>query len=225
MKEWLSRRMRQRVIRHHVPLVIASAALTAAFYALLRINGPMWRLSMATAYAGLALVSATLLIGPINVLRNRPNSISADLRRDIGIWGGVVSIVHVIVGLQVHMGSMVLYFLREVGPDKRLALRIDAFGLANYTGLVATLLIALLLALSNDWSLRRLGGEKWKSLQRWNYGVFAFTVLHGVLYQLIEKRALPYPVVFGAMAVLAIAIQLAGFRRRREANTTQHQLE
>jgi len=221
MGKWLvSKRMKARVIRHHFPLLIASAALTAAIYALIRSDHAVFRLSMATAYTGLLLVSATLLIGPINALWKRPNPVSIDLRRDIGIWGGVVSLIHVIAGLQVHMNSMVLYFLREAGPDKRLVLRIDPFGFANYTGLAATLVVALLLALSNDWSLRRLGGRKWKSLQRWNYAGFALTVLHGVAYQLIEKRQLPYPIVFGAMALLVIAIQLAAFRQRRQMSAT-----
>lgn len=214
----ISERMKRRIVRHHVPLLAGSAALIAALYALIQSDHAPFRLSMATAYTGLLLLGATLLIGPINTLRHRsPRASSNDLRRDVGIWSGVVSLLHVVVGLQVHLNSMLLYFMHEVGPDKRLALRADAFGFANYTGLGATVVIGVLLALSNDWSLRRLGVKKWKSLQRWNYGGFALTVLHGVVYQLIEKRAPPYAVVFGVMVSIVIAIQFAGFRRRRRS--------
>lgn len=211
-----SKRMARRIVGHHFVLLTASAALIAALYLLIRSDNAMVRLSMATAYTGLLLVGTTLAIGPLHVLRKRPVPIgNTDLRRDIGIWGGIVSLLHVIVGLQVHLGSMVLYFLSQVGPDKRLVLRTDAFGFANYTGLVATLVIAMLLALSNDWSLRRLGARKWKSLQRWNYAGFTLIVLHGVVYQVIEKRNLPYPIIFGLMVLLVVAIQLTAFMRRR----------
>lgn len=202
-----SQRLQRRIIRHHFPLLIASAALIAALYVVIRSDYAPFRWSMATAYAGLLLLGATLLIGPINILRKRSTSIgSIDLRRDIGIWAGVVSLLHVIVGLQVHSpGNMLGYFW---------PLTMNRI-FSNYTGLVATLVIALLLALSNDWSLRRLRTEKWKSLQRWNYAGFALTVLHGVVYQVLEKREPPYPIVFGFMVLLVIAIQFAGYRQRR----------
>lgn len=202
---------------HHCALLIASAALIAALYVLIPSEHAMFGLSMATAYTGLLLVGTTLLIGPLNVLRKRPVALySNDLRRDIGIWGGIVSLLHVIVGLQVHLGSMVLYFVHEVGPDKRLVFRADPFGFANYTGLAGTLVIVLLLALSNDWSLRRLGSRRWKGLQRWNYAGFTLIALHGVVYQIIEKRELPYVVVFGLIVLLVLAIQLRGFQLRRQ---------
>lgn len=212
----LSTRLLRRLLFHHAVLALASAALIVAIYVLIRSDQIMFRLSMATAYVGLLLIVVTLLIGPIRVLRKRPPPVgSNDLRRDIGIWAALVSFVHVIVGLQVHLGSMVLYFLHHAGPDKRLVPRVDPFGLANYLGLAATVVIALLLALSNDWSVRRLGPRKWKRLQRSNYAGFALIVLHGVVYQIIEKRTPPYPVVFGAMVLLVIAIQLAAFRQRK----------
>jgi methionine sulfoxide reductase heme-binding subunit len=213
-----SGRVKRRLIRHHFVLFVLSLAAIAICYGVVRSDNTMFRLSIATAYTGLLLLSATLLVGPLNLVRNRPNPVySSDMRRDIGIWGGIVSLVHVVVGLQVHLGSMLLYFVREVGSEKHLALRGDPFGMANYTGAAATFVIALLLALSNDWSLRRIGAKQWKSLQRWNYGAFALTVVHGVIYQVIEKRALPYPIIFALMVLTVIAVQLIGFRIRKLA--------
>ncbi|RKZ54899.1 MAG: hypothetical protein DRQ44_18470, partial [Gammaproteobacteria bacterium] len=52
--------------------------------------------SMATAYTGLILLAATLLIGPLNLIKGKNNPVSSYLRRDIGIWAAVVSIIHVI---------------------------------------------------------------------------------------------------------------------------------
>ena len=212
----LTDRMQRRLLRHHLALFALSGTLVLMMALLIRSEHWPFRLSMATAYVGLMLLGATLLIGPIRVLRGRAAPIASnDLRRDIGIWASIVSLAHVAVGLQVHLNSMLLYFFREVGPDKHLALRYDLFGLANYIGLVATLVVALLLALSNDWSLRRLGARKWKSLQRWNYAGFVFIALHGAIYQVIEKRTLPYPIVFIATLALVGALQWSAFRSRR----------
>jgi DMSO/TMAO reductase YedYZ heme-binding membrane subunit len=48
----------------------------------------------------------------------------------------------------------------------------------------------MLLALSNDVSLRALGTRSWKSAQRWIYVAFDLTIVHGIAYQLVEKRHL-----------------------------------
>ncbi|MBA4159583.1 MAG: hypothetical protein H0X65_19215, partial [Gemmatimonadetes bacterium] len=53
----------------------------------------------------------------------------------------------------------------------------------------------LLLALSNDLSLRLLKAGRWKTLQRWNYALFALTVVHGIAYQVIEDRKAGYVVL------------------------------
>lgn len=176
----------------------------------------LFRSSMATAYAGLALVGATLVTGAWNVLRRRRNPVSSDLRRDLGICGAVLSLAHVVVGLQVHSrGEMIHYFLRP--PDEGHAswgLRFDRFGLANYTGLAASLLVVLLAALSNDWSLGRLGARRWKALQRSNYALYALVVIHGVVYQVLESRESRYAALFAALVAVVLVIQWAGYRRR-----------
>jgi sulfoxide reductase heme-binding subunit YedZ len=162
--------------------------------------------------------------GPLNLLRNRRNPISTDLRRDLGIFSAIISLAHVVLGLQVHLkGRMLQYFFYP--PNQRhslLGLRLDLFGFANDTGLLAALAIAFLLMLSNDLSLRRLGGRRWKSLQRWNYGLFALVVIHGIAYQFIEKRKPPYPIVFGFLVTVVVVIQLAGVRQRKRELSKVH---
>lgn len=179
---------------------------------------------MATAYASMTLLVAGLLIGPVNVLRRRPNPVSTNLRRDIGIWAGALGLTHLVVGLQVHLkGKMSQYFFHPRGEWRHhLPIRLDAFGFANYTGLVAGLILLLLLALSNDASLRRLGSRRWKTLQRANYVAMALTILHGVAYQLIEKRKLYFVVVFSMLVLVALAWQGAGYRRTRRERATRN---
>ena len=68
--------------------------------------------------------------------------------------------------------------------------------------MIATLLIILLLAISNDYSLRKLGTRRWKSLQGWTYYFVGLLAIHSVLYQLVEHRPVPFVVLFAAVMVL-----------------------
>jgi methionine sulfoxide reductase heme-binding subunit len=207
---------RIRRIRRHVGLAALSGSMLALFWVLLPYTGAIARLSFGSAYTGLALLGASLALGPLNVLRNRPNPVSFDLRRDVGIWAGAVGLFHVFVGLQAHLGGEFWrYFVYRL-PTRwdPLPIRFDLFGLANHTGLAATLVLVLLLALSNDLALRRLGTRRWKSLQRWNYVVFGLVVLHGAGYQLNSGRPPALVALFAAMVAAVVIIQIAGYRAR-----------
>lgn len=168
---------------------------------------------MGTAYAALCFLAASLLLGPWNVLRRQPTPVSYDVRRDVGIIGGTLALVHTGVGLTVHLrGRMWMYFFSKLHPVRAQA---SAFGAANYTGLIAAALFAILLAISNDWSLRALGTARWKSIQRWSYAAFVLTLAHGILFQYVEKRHLPWVAFFAAAAMATIVVQCVGYLRRR----------
>jgi sulfoxide reductase heme-binding subunit YedZ len=173
-----------RIIRH-LGIALAALAWTAIFWQLFSARRDLIsHLSIATAYPALFLTAAVIFLGPWNVLRGRINPVSFDLRRDIGIWAGFMALFHTAIGLNVHLrGRPWLYFV-----DQHHRVRHDLFGFGNDTGLIATLLFLLLLAISNDVSLRRLGTRKWKSLQRWTCAAVVLTILHAVAYQHIEER-------------------------------------
>jgi sulfoxide reductase heme-binding subunit YedZ len=201
-----------RVTRHLV-LFLASCVTGAAFYLALAPDRLIWWLSMSSAYGSLVLLALSLMIGPWNRLRGRPNPVSGYLRRDVGIWAGILGIVHVIAGLQVHFaGRMWLYFVPSPDQPSRFPFRTDAFGLTNYAGLAATLILLLLLVLSNDASLRAIGTKRWKSLQRWNYAGAALVVAHGAVYQILETRAAGFVGACAAIVIAALAMQLAAYR-------------
>jgi methionine sulfoxide reductase heme-binding subunit len=201
----------RRFGRHFV-LAAAATAIVCVAYAATPPPDVRHRLSMATAYAGLILLAASLWIGPWNVLRRRHNPVSFDLRRDIGIWTGVLAILHTIIGLTVHLrGRMWMYFFKSLHPLK---LQNTQFGFANFVGLGAALLFLMLLAISNDLSLRMLKTRRWKSLQRWAYGAFLLTLAHGIAYQVIEKRHVVWVVVFAGVVVAVAAAQFLAFVQR-----------
>jgi len=152
-----------------------------------------------------------MLVGPWNVLHGRRNPVSFDLRRDLGIWAGIMALLHTSIGINVHLrGRPWLYFI-----DEHHNVRHDLFGLGNDTGLLAALLFLLLLAISNDLSLRRLGARTWKSLQRWTYAAMALTLMHAVAYQFVEKRQMPYDALLWAISVATAVLQVAGWRRTK----------
>lgn len=199
----------------HLVLLLASAATLAAFYLALQTPYVKWWLSLSSGYASLALLALSLVIGPWNRWRRLPNPVSSYLRRDIGIWAGILGIFHVVIALQVHFQSMWHYFLRPPEATYSFPLRIDLAGLSHYLGLFATAILVMLLALSNDASLRRLGTRRWKSLQRWNYAAVALTVLHGIIYMFLEKRSPGLVALFVALVAAAAAAQYLGYRKVR----------
>lgn len=207
-------RLLRRLWRHHLPLALVTLAAGLVLYVTRPTPDVLSRLSFASAYPALVLLAVTLVIGPWRVLRKKAPLLSQDMRRDIGIWAGMTGLFHAGVGQFVHLrGKPWLYYIYE--KWNVMPLRHDMFGVANFTGLFATLVLIALLATSSDMALRRLGTPGWKSLQRWNYACFALTALHAFGYQSIERQALPY-VGFTLLCVVAtILLQFAAWRSRR----------
>jgi methionine sulfoxide reductase heme-binding subunit len=213
---WRTPRGRRRLIRHYVPLVTATLLGTAALANAVDSPSIAYRLSIATAFAGLTLFGLALIIGPIDVLtRGRPPAVSTDLRRDLGILAAITGLVHSAVGLTVYPDIRLyfLYPLREWSLQS-LPVRLDDLGVANYMGVAAAALLILLLATSGDWALRAFGARRWKRLQQLSYWAFALSVVHGMLYQRLENRNPPLVALFGAIYLSVAALQIAGYLRR-----------
>src|SRR5262249_32385755 len=152
-----------------------------------------------------------------NLLLRRRNPVSSYLRRDVGTWTAVFSVVHVVFGLQAHGGGqlagVLAYFLAPDGGPV-----VSSFGLANWTGLAALVVVVVLLALSPDAALRELKAKSWKDLQRLNYTLFALVVLHAFFYGALLRLASPYTrldVLVVAAVVVAQAVGIWLWRRRR----------
>jgi sulfoxide reductase heme-binding subunit YedZ len=178
----------------------------------------MARFTTATGYVATGLLAVTLLIGPANLLLRKPNPVSSYLRRDVGAWTAVISVVHVIAGFQVHgpmapLGErIVLYFFAPDGSPL-----VNAFGLGNWTGLAATVIVVGLLAISSDFALRKLKFRNWKWLQRSNYALFALVIAHAIYYGALLRVTSPSTLLLGLSVVAVFIGQLVGvwlWRRR-----------
>jgi sulfoxide reductase heme-binding subunit YedZ len=178
----------------------------------------MSRLTVATGYLALGLLALTLLVGPANLLLGRRNPVSSSLRRDVGAWTAVFSIVHVILGLQLHGGGGSLRFLGYfVAGGRPLT---NSFGLGNWTGLAALVIVVGLLALSTDGALRELKAMRWKRLQRLNYALFALVVLHAYFYGALLRRASPFTLLLFFIVATVFVGQATGmwlWRRRHRS--------
>jgi methionine sulfoxide reductase heme-binding subunit len=251
------RAWRRRLLLHHLPLGLASAALLVVFmnlppftdtgFALLDMgsSSPLpatagygghqgggrtieSAFTLATGYVATVLLALTLLIGPANLLLGRRTPVSTSLARDTGVWAAILGIVHVIVGLKVHGNSgdlfnFVNYFFRADGTPKT-----NSFGLGNWVGLAALIIVVGLLALSNDRSLRELKAKRWKNLQRTNYALFALVVLHAFFYGAFLRTTSPFTLVLIGTVIAVLIGQAVGirlwhgrFRRTRSADAQQ----
>jgi sulfoxide reductase heme-binding subunit YedZ len=180
------------------------------------------RLTVATGYVATGLLALTLLVGPANLLLRRRNPVSSYLRRDAGMWTAGFSIVHVFFGLQVHsagqLSALLAYF---VGADGSPLL--NSFGLGNWTGLLATVIVVVLLTISSDLALRILKAPRWKWLQRLNYATFALVVLHAFFYGALLRVTSPFTVLLLLSVIAVSAGQALGiwlWRRRHPPTPT-----
>lgn len=200
----------------HLPLFLLSAASICLLYETRPYTDRISRFSFATAYPAIALIAVTLALGPLNVLRKRRNPISGDLRRDVGIWAGILSLVHAVVGQTVHLrGRPWLYYVYESKAHHAIPLRHDLFGFSNYTGAFSAVLVLALLATSNDISLRALGTPRWKALQRWNYAAFALAIFHTAGYQSTAKHNTGFEIFVGLATCMALLLQYLGYRQQK----------
>lgn len=178
----------------------------------------------ATGYVATGLLGLTLLIGPANLALRRRNPVSSYLTRDVGTWAALFSVVHVIFGLTLHRGPEISGMLRYFVADGRPLL--NSFGLGNWTGLAATVIVVMLLAISSDSALGELKAKTWKDLQRLNYTLFALVLLHAFFYGALLRLTSPFTLV-GIFIVVAVvvgqAVGISLWRRRSPRRTAASQ--
>jgi methionine sulfoxide reductase heme-binding subunit len=200
-------------------LLMVAIAIALAAYTFLPGQPARHRISIGTGFVGVIFLAAALIIGPLNILRGVSNPLSTYFRRDIGIMAGIFAVAHTIVGLQVHMsGDFVRYFFQRKANGEVGAVRLDAFGIANHFGLIAVLIIIVLLGISNNVSLRKLGPSRWKGIQRYIYLAAGLVAVHGLIYQIIERRQFAFIACLIAIAAAAATMQCLGLRRGSRLN-------
>jgi len=148
------------------------------------------RLSLLTAWLCVALLVAVPGgIGPWQALRTGRPVINQLLRRDLGIWAALTGLAHLVVATGIVMQAAYFRAYITGPPDNPLPGWAGWIGtLSIVAGYLVGLLFLMLLALSNHWSLARLGPARWKRLQGAAVVALFLTIAHGVIFQVIEGR-------------------------------------
>ena len=220
MPSWLWRTTR------HIAFFVLGSAIIQLIFEIGSHDDDTDLMSMGAAYAGLFFLVAALIEGPWRVLSNRETPLSSYLRRDLGIWAGVFGLLQVYVGFLVYFDTQLIpYFFYVTDGSGISSIRLDLFGLANYVGLLAALVVLVLLTISNDWSIRRLKAVKWKKIQRWSYAAGVLTIVHGFLYQAYEGRMAFYVGILIAATILPLSMQLLGWHKRIQSEMGKGVLE
>lgn len=176
------------------------------------------QLTVATGYVATVFLALTLLIGPANLLLRKRNPVSSYLRRDVGTWTAIFSVVHVILAFQMEFSGQISDFFNYfVAGDGTLLT--NSFGWGNWTGLAATVIVIALLVTSTDRSMRELKAKPWKNLQRLNYALFALVIAHAFFYGALVQLTSPFALLLTSTVAVVLVGQAIGIRlwRRRYA--------
>jgi sulfoxide reductase heme-binding subunit YedZ len=203
--------MNRRVKNHLTLFVLSGISLGMA-----AISGPSAgaadRLSIVSAYICLVLLGVALLIGPLNVLQKGRLVSNSYVRRDTGIWAALNGLLHFYLANVLSMNYEYLaLFVDSAALPPSAAIRNSLYSLGTILGFFIAVLFIVLLLLSSDWMLRKLGLKWWKRIQRLSYLGFALTCLHAFAFQVLETRALLWVVVVLAIAALICIGQYRGF--------------
>ncbi len=175
------------------------------------------RLSLLTAWLCFALLVAALGLGPWQALRSGQPVLNNLLRRDLGIWAALNGLVHLTVATGVVMRPAYFSAYITGPPDNPLPGWAGWIGTASIVaGYLVGLLVLMLLALSNNRSLARLGPGRWKRLQRSAVVALFLTIAHGVIFQVIEGRTGGW---LASLLVVSATILALRWRARRAVVT------
>lgn len=168
----------QTLLRHCAVLLLA-ALLTYLFLSVHSNWAPMHRWNRAFADASFVLLVAAMIIGPAVRLRSALSRI-IPWRRELGIYAVGLGAIHVLIILDGWIGWEIPRIVGLlVHPDLGAYVMAEhGFGLANVLGIVALVYGAMLVTISNEYAVRRLGGSVWKFIQRGTYVLWALVVLH-----------------------------------------------
>lgn len=187
---------------------------------------PMHAQNRALADASLVLLVATLAVGPLARLWP-PAARLVPWRRELGNWSVYAALGHVWV---VFSGWALLDPLKlfiSFNLFKRDWALDQGFALANLLGILALAYGLVLLATSNEASVRLLGGSGWKFVQQGVYVLYTLVVLHTAYFLFFHfvsfHRPVPPPnwaqgpflVLVGLLFALQTAAFVATVRRRR----------
>ena len=212
---------------HHAALAAVTAVIYILISTVVASPTPLDQLSLASAYICLFLMAAALSIGPLQAIRTQRVSTNIFLRRDIGIWAALAGLIHLVVATAQSMTPRYMSLYVDVSTHKlSAALRAELFLWGSVSAFSVGLLLLLLLGLSNNFAMQYLGVTWWKRLQRSACLAFMLTLVHALMFQIIESRSVSMMALLLCLLLLLSGLQLWGFiqvtSRRKQKTGLQH---
>lgn len=211
-----------KVLYRHAVTACLAVAVSLPFWVGRLEWDPEMRLWRAIGDGSFVLLFLTLFLGPA-ARHWRPMVRLLPWRRELGIWFGILGLVHTLLVLDgwVRWDWMRFFgyeFVAQFGRYVRLE---PGFGLSNLVGIVAAAIALPLMITSSNWAVRRLGASSWKWVHYGAYTVFYLVALHTLYFLFMHytasfHRQVPggpnwfrYPFLFATLLVLAI--QMSAF--------------
>lgn len=208
-------------IRRHLAVASFGALLVYLFW----LSRPDWTSEMrfwrAVGDGSLILLYLTLALGP--VARFIPKTgVFLPYRRELGVWFGILAIVHTVIILDGWaLWDVSIFMGYQYIPAIDRVVRLESgFGMANILGLLAVLIALPLMVTSADWASRALGAGSWKFLHYSAYSIFYMVALHTAYFMYIHfttsyHRTVPesnwFQIPFAVLTTIVIALQVGAF--------------
>ncbi len=198
-------------LRNHLLLAALTGAALGISVAMDKGPSGMDKLSIVSAYLCLLLFAAALLIGPLRARASGAPVLNSHLRRDIAIWGGINGLLHFwLANVLAMTWEYIGIFVENAPAPPSAEVRDQLYLWGTIFGYVVAVLILVLLLISSDRALRKIGTRWWKRLQRLAYVIFVATVAHAFAFQVLESRPLVWVVTVAAVFIAVLAMQIAG---------------
>ncbi len=144
-------------------------------------------------FAGIIFLSLSFLLGP---LRSFVPSTAKYLkyRKDLGLWGAYLIIIHAVIALHLHYEWNFSAFLNFDDP----------FGFPFTMAVISFIIFIAMTLTSNTESMQKLGLRKWKCLHRIGY----IALFLGILHALYIPSSVFFSTRHGMFLVFLIVIAL-----------------
>ena len=172
------------------------------------------RISVASAWICMGLLTAALLIGPLRRARGEAAPANIYLRRDLAVWSALQGFVHFYAGSVVSMNQVYIQaFVHTELPPWSVEVRDQMFSWGASLGFLAGLIYLVLLVISSDRAIRLFNPGRWKKVQKSAHLLLWLTVIHGLVFQLLEARYVPLVLLL----LVTVGIFILQYRGRRKA--------
>jgi len=163
---------------------------------------PTAKLTFTTGYTTLMLLTIGLAITPVRRLIPQLAWIGR-FRRLIGLFAFFYATVHLLTYVALYAGFDVPTMMADIAKRRFITM-----------GITAWLLLLLLALTSTNWSIRKLGGKRWKRLHQLVYVAAICGVIH-YWWQVKTGVLLPLPFTI-VIAVLLLARPVLDWVQRRK---------